>query len=280
MDEHIIEVEAESLEEVTKKIKAQTPEGFQLISQKIVSDGRSRTVKAMAETTEAAFAKAQNEIPSCASVIQKRVNIAHERFAMRIKAFDEQNARAQAVGKIGTTSIINTLKLVTLGKKGLFGVGKTPNEYEAEILQQAVVEIDFKIKAKISASIGKPQPCSRCGEILQPHVSGQMAAFFQVPFWPCPKCDLLATTIVVSEHGVAAERSPMLMTVRKSPSGVYELLRGFGSISSPDPAAQRFQVPNGEKALHLINMMFTAVSKLSNTVDDPFLLKMYLQKML
>lgn len=50
-------------------------------------------------------------------------------------------------------TIVKSLKLIVAGKKGFLGIGKTPNKYEAEAFQQAVVEIIYKGKAKVSAKV-------------------------------------------------------------------------------------------------------------------------------
>jgi hypothetical protein len=44
--------------------------------------------------------------------------------------------------------------LITSGSRGFLGIGKKPNQYEVEVLHQAIVEITYKTKAKISAEIG------------------------------------------------------------------------------------------------------------------------------
>lgn len=41
------------------------------------------------------------------------------------------------------------------GKKRLWGIGKKPSQYEAEVFQQAVVEVTYKQRAKVSAKIGE-----------------------------------------------------------------------------------------------------------------------------
>jgi hypothetical protein len=278
MNKEIIEVEAESLEEARERIESQIPDGAYLLSERVVCDGKPNTVKAIAETTEAALAKAQDEMPLDALVIRKTILVAPERTATIVEAFDEQSARTQVEGSIEHSTIIENLTLATSGKKGVFGIGKTPNLYRADIFHRAVVEIVFKANAKISATIGQPEPCPHCGQTLQPSVSGQMRSFLQTSSWPCPTCDVGAITTVISERGMLAERCPVLMTAQKNRSGGYKLSRGFGSMSSPDRAAQWFDVPDGEAILKLMKVTFDAVAAASGFFDRPNMLEAFLRK--
>lgn len=153
--ERIIEIEAESLKEAREQVKSQIPEGLHVLSEKVISDGKPKTVKAIAESTEAAFAKAQSEIPNNADVIGKKELAAPEQRVIIVEAFEEQSARAQVQSQIRDSAIIKALKLTASGKKGFLGLGKAPNQYEADVFQQAVAVITYKTKAKISAKIGE-----------------------------------------------------------------------------------------------------------------------------
>jgi len=160
MDEQMIEIEAESLEEARELLKSRIPEGLDLLSEQIISDGKPKTVNAVADTTAAAFAKAQSEIPPNAEVVEKKELSAPGLKVITVEAFDEEqadlNAKIYGNRRFGT-SIVKSLKLVTKGRKGFLGIGKQPNQYEAELFKQAVVQFVYKAKAKISAKIGKKE---------------------------------------------------------------------------------------------------------------------------
>jgi hypothetical protein len=156
-DRQTIEAEAESLEEAREQVKSQIPQGLQLLSEKIFSDGKPTTVKAAADTTEEAFAKAQNEVPANANVLGKEEIASPGQKVITVEAFDEQSARAQVESTLGDNDIIKAIKLKTQGKQGMLGIGKKPNHYEIEVFQQAVVVIRYKCKARISAEIGKKE---------------------------------------------------------------------------------------------------------------------------
>lgn len=158
MNERTIEIEAESLEEARKQLQAQIPEGLHLLSEDVISDESPKTVQAVASTTEAAFAKAHGEIPNNAEVLERKGLRDAERKVITVDAFDEQAARLsaehQATSQFGSDAVVDSLKLAVTGSKGLLGIGKKPNQYQAEILQPALVEITCRTKAKISAKIG------------------------------------------------------------------------------------------------------------------------------
>jgi hypothetical protein len=155
-----IQTEAETLEEAREQLKSQTPEGFQLLSEKIISDGKPKTVKGVANTADAAFAKAQIGIPNNADILEKKELVPSERKMITVEAFDEwtaiSNAEAEASKQFGSAAVVQSKKLAMTGKKGFLGIGKKPDQYEAEILvRQATVEVSYKLKAKISADVGE-----------------------------------------------------------------------------------------------------------------------------
>lgn len=155
--EKLIEVEADSLEKARAEVKSQIPEGFILLFEKIISEGKPKTVKAVADTAEAAVAKAQIGIPTDACVLERKVVTAPEYKVIMTDACDEPTARAQVQGQIGDTAVIKALKLIASGKKGFLGMGKTPNQYEADVFQQALAEITHATKAKISVKVGEKE---------------------------------------------------------------------------------------------------------------------------
>jgi len=155
MTEKIIEIEAETLEEARAQVKSQIPEGLHLLSEQVLSDGTPKTVKAVADTTESAFAKAQSEIPTNATILEKKELSAPAQRVITVQAFDERSVASEARRQLGEATLVKSLKLTVAGKKGFLGIGKTPNQYEAKVFQQAVVEITYKARAKVSATVGK-----------------------------------------------------------------------------------------------------------------------------
>jgi len=152
-----IEVEAESLDEARNKIESQIPQGLSIRSENIISDGKPKTAKGIAETMEEAYAKAQNEVPKDANILGKK-ELAHpDRKVVMVEAVGEHTAKVRAKNESGSTAIIKAIKLVTPGSKGFLGIWKKPNQYEVEVLHQAIVEITYTTKPKIVAKIGKAE---------------------------------------------------------------------------------------------------------------------------
>lgn len=149
-----VEVEADSSDEAIAELVSRVPEGLYLLSVTWFSDGQPKVVQAIAETILAAFEKAQSEVPVDAIVKdRKEVSLPEEKL-VRVEAFDEASARAEALRQGGKTAVIRKLSLVTPGGEGFFGIGKRPSKYEAEVFQPAAVEIIYQQKARLSAQVG------------------------------------------------------------------------------------------------------------------------------
>lgn len=153
MAETTIEVAADSLPEARKKAKSQVPEGHIIISQKVLADGKTKSVTGVADTTEAAFEKARSELPSDVEVIEKQQVITPEQKVITVEASDEESAMAQAKHDIAKTARIEGITLQKPAKKGLFGIGRKPNCYGIQVFEQAVVEIKYKSQAKIRVTL-------------------------------------------------------------------------------------------------------------------------------
>lgn len=152
MAKTIIEVEADTLEEAREQVTARVPEGHVLLSERVLSDGKPKTVRVVAETIEMALATAQGDIPSNATIVERNVSSPGTRL-VAVDAFDEPGARIQLVRRIATHETIQAIKLTMAGSKGFIGIGKTPSRYECEVIQQAVAEISHKVKARVAAEV-------------------------------------------------------------------------------------------------------------------------------
>jgi hypothetical protein len=182
MSSQVIEVEAESLEEAEKQINAQIPDGFALLSKKVLSDGKQKTVKAVAETAEAAWAKVQAGLPANAEIINKTELVPPGKQYFKVDAFDEQGVKAQVGNTIGETRSIKSIKQIVAPKKGLWGVGKSPGTYNVEVMQQGVVEVTYQAPVRIRATLD----CTIAVEIA--HLRG-------VPQWD-PRIEKLLPSFV------------------------------------------------------------------------------------
>ncbi|MCP3887488.1 MAG: YbjN domain-containing protein [Desulfobulbaceae bacterium] len=158
-----VEVEAESLEEAREQIISQIPEGLHLLSEQVISDGKPKTVEAVGDTIDAAFAKVQRDnIPDNAEILENR-EIASEQKIMKtvVEEFDEESAKSSADMEARQQSsnpiTFQSIALISVGNKGILGIGKKPNQYEVELLelQPAAVKVTYKTKAKVIAQVGE-----------------------------------------------------------------------------------------------------------------------------
>lgn len=153
----IIEIEAESLDAARQQLRSQMPEGSYLLSERVISDGTPVAAKAVADTTEAAFAQARREIPSNAAIVEEKELQAPARKLVPIHAFNEpraeSKARSQARSHLGGTATVAGLRLVDAGRKGFLGIGAKRNRYIAELIRQAIAQVTYRPKPKVSFEV-------------------------------------------------------------------------------------------------------------------------------
>ena len=183
MKNKVLEIEADSLIEARKKVKTRTPEGLHILSKKILSDGKQKTAKGVAETVEAAFEKARKKVPADAEIIDEKRRVLPSQKVLEVEAFDIEAARTKVELDIDKTRRIDDLRLKSRGKKGFLGIGKNPDIYEAKVFQHAVVEVVFKRKAKIRVEIGERKApskgyCQWCGNSNSPSKVSESSAHF------------------------------------------------------------------------------------------------------
>lgn len=152
MSERTIEVKADTIDEARKQVKSQIPQDLQIVTEEILSDGTTKSVKGVADTPEAASREAESKLPAEAEVVEKEIQ-QPVRLVVTVDAFDEQNARKHVEQDITPPARVEEVALKKPGKKGLFGMGKKPNTYDVHVVQPAVVEIKYKTKAVIRVEL-------------------------------------------------------------------------------------------------------------------------------
>jgi hypothetical protein len=139
-----------------------------------VDDGQVKTVEAVDETVDAAFAKAQAQMEKDATVLDSKVLISPAQDVLTIDAFDKRTARIRAEEEVrrrlGDAAIVRKVVLLTIGKKGFLGIGRKANQYRAELFRQALVSITYRSKVKAPPKINQAHY-----ETVQQH---------QSPTWP------------------------------------------------------------------------------------------------
>jgi len=142
MGERIIEIEAVSLEDAVGLLNKDDIVALQVT---VLCYGETQTIEKVADTVEEAIVNLKKEIPEKAQIVVQEVKVTPERFSLKKKA--ESDIKTDKV------TIIESMVLCKKARKGFWGFFKRPNLYNAEIFRRAVVEITFREKAKIKATI-------------------------------------------------------------------------------------------------------------------------------
>jgi len=148
-----INVFAYSLKEAQKKLEAQIPTGFFLISLE-KHESQKLSKKAYANTTDEAFSMIENKIPKKVISINKK--ILKEASIKKVEEYAYNEADIYATSHTmfdDTEAEIKEISLTTKGSNGVFGIGKKPSIFLVEILYKALVEIDYETFVKIDATI-------------------------------------------------------------------------------------------------------------------------------
>jgi len=148
------EITADSLQAARDQARVRIPEGFHLLSERVLSDGRPVTLTETAEKSESAFAAARARVPAGAHIVAEKEVHAPEPVTLRLSAESAASARKQAESKTDKTSVLQAVSLTIPGKKGFLGIGRTPNQYDIHILKKAVVKVTHKTDAKIVITAG------------------------------------------------------------------------------------------------------------------------------
>jgi hypothetical protein len=147
-------VEADSLEQAKRQLWLQIPKGLQFLSEEIVSDGMPKTVRGIAETPEAAFAKALGQVPLGSNIMKRQEIVAFHIRTISVDADNESEARVEAAAQISETETVSSLALSAPGRKGFLGIGKKPQRYKAQVLQPAIAEVTYAGRARLSVTVG------------------------------------------------------------------------------------------------------------------------------
>lgn len=149
-----IEVEAEDLRGARDKLASQMSNTEIVVAERPIEDGQSRTSTGVGETEGDALAAARGEIPNEARVLKRSTLKAPEHQVMTVDALDEQSARSDVESRLNKTQVLRNLSLHRLGRRGILGIGRTPNVYSADIFQRCVVEVIWASNAKLAARVG------------------------------------------------------------------------------------------------------------------------------
>lgn len=143
-----------SLDVARELLTSAIPEGFKILSEKILSDGKPQTKSFSGETTREAFAKAFSEVAPNEIIEQREISQPKEEL-ITIGANDDNLLKAEIEKMVGASIILKRATIIQKGKSGLFGIGKTNTLYEAKIIHPSVVELRYQTEFKLAFEIGR-----------------------------------------------------------------------------------------------------------------------------
>ncbi len=156
IESQFVEIEADSLKDARRQARAQIPQGLAMISEKILSDGRTLAKEGVAQTEEAAFKLARQGVPPGAKIVEEQVAKEGGHKTFTVQGFTDEEAMDCAKRAISPTARLENIGMKNPGKKGFWGIGKTPHQYEARFFQPAVVKVVYKFPVKIRVEYGDP----------------------------------------------------------------------------------------------------------------------------
>jgi len=154
MANQVIEVEADSLESALEQAKAQIRGGLQILSTTTLCDGKPNTVRGVADSTEEALNAALKQFPFGAEKLSEKEMGKARVETIEIEAFEEEAAKLLAKQRVGKWSRVQGIKQRAPGKRGFLGIGKKPGLFEVKVFHPAVVEVEYKQKAKVRIEAG------------------------------------------------------------------------------------------------------------------------------
>lgn len=162
-----IKVDGDSEEEARIQVKNQIPEDFYIFREE-TSGGEYRYIIRTGENIEDTLADARSAVPSGVSDLNEEVLFAPCTKELTVKARDPESAEHIAKLELledeslkrvyeitGILPDIEGAKLKSEGKKGFLGMGRQPNCYDVRVVQSAAVQIRYKEKVTLQATIGK-----------------------------------------------------------------------------------------------------------------------------
>jgi Fe-S-cluster containining protein len=132
-----------SLEDATARVRQDIGNRGDIIWISMLSSGHPKTVEGCGDTVQAAITSCEHQCSTFVAMKSQRVRDEPRIINWSIKADTEAAARTSLQARLDDSRIIKRIQLTKRGRRGVFGLGRTPNHYTAEILQQAVVSVTF-----------------------------------------------------------------------------------------------------------------------------------------
>lgn len=154
-----IEGEGESVDEARETITRRIPAGLQVLKETIIGDGKPITLRVVGDTMEKALLEARGRVPAGATIMDESQISAGGETKVVFDADTQQSAeemsRKQVLEKFGDAGTVRQVVMVSQGRKGFLGLGVRPNRYEAHLVGRPVVELTYKLRARVRAEVGE-----------------------------------------------------------------------------------------------------------------------------
>lgn len=112
------------------------------LSEKVLQEGGATQPRVvLGDSTQEARSQAEAAVPAGMEILGVRTLHEQGRFQVQVAAFTEADARSLASEQAGPGATVTDIKLVSPGKKGLMGMGKTPAQYSASGTRRAAVAV-------------------------------------------------------------------------------------------------------------------------------------------
>ena len=128
MNKQVI-IQAESVEEAGKQIERQLTQGIIIHSTEILNDGKPVSIDGGGDTSKDAFLDLEKQVPSEATILERKVLYPAGQRTIVIEATDEQTARKLAPQQIRYDEKIDEIILLDEGGKRVLGLWKKPNSF-------------------------------------------------------------------------------------------------------------------------------------------------------
>ncbi len=185
-----IKVEARTVQEARDKVRAETPLRFSIHSETIHADERAKAIMETGATIAEASAKAEKRVPAGAIVLKRHELFSPERTMVLVDSFDVAGAREKAVAQagkpFGIEAVVDALILTSPGSRGIFGLGRRADRYQATVLRPAIMELTYRTPACVTfvlwnvplvlreraiawwaEPVRRPESCQFCGLSVQ-----------------------------------------------------------------------------------------------------------------
>jgi tetratricopeptide (TPR) repeat protein len=153
-DAHPLVIEAQSVALAKKDARARTPAGHRILSVRVLSDGDTKTERGSGETAEIALEKARSKLPSGAQVLTEKEVVAARIEFVEVEAASADEATSLLLRSIDTDAVIESVELMIPARSGFLGLGRKRARFRGRVFRHAVVEVVFKVMAKIRAEVG------------------------------------------------------------------------------------------------------------------------------